>query len=311
MRFVILGKRNRSPSIPPVFWLNLCSQLLLSFENDQIKVFEISELPEVKIRRIPRQIFKNPARAPLSPDQAWNISRAQLSTRSELGERAFQRGVAKSTIFGKKNCSLRVLYFARPLTYCTLSASQQWGFINNTLIFQLFAFFAIFWWNPSNSGEFPLLSQQFFFCKSLKKHDLPLIIASEKLKKTLKIIKNQQKTQRKMLWNSGESNWSLFCILSEIRWINYNWTFYQRMTKKISNEITTIFDILAKSGSGRIVSHTRALSLLKKIRKFLPSVRGNCFGNCELFSLPFKGESRDPSYSHGAPLFSEGIVNRC
>jgi len=104
MRFAILGKRNRSPSIPPVFWLNLCSQLLLSFENDQIKVFEISELPEVKIRRIPHQIFKNPARGPLSPDQAWNISRAQLSTPSELGERAFQRGSTKRNKFGKKNC---------------------------------------------------------------------------------------------------------------------------------------------------------------------------------------------------------------
>ena len=102
VRSVILGKRNRSPSIPPVFWLNLCSQLLLSFENDQIKVFEISELPEVKIRRIPRQIFKNPAWAPLSPDQAWNISRAQLSTPSELGERAFQRGSQKGRNMEKK-----------------------------------------------------------------------------------------------------------------------------------------------------------------------------------------------------------------
>ena len=106
VRFVILGKRNRSPSIPPVFWLNLCSQLLLSFENDQIKVFEISELPEVKIRRIPRQIFKNPARAPLSPDQAWNISRAQLSTRSELGERALQRGPTNLDKYRKKNCCI-------------------------------------------------------------------------------------------------------------------------------------------------------------------------------------------------------------
>ena len=46
------------------------------------------------------------------------------------------------------------------------------------------------------------------------------------------------------------------------------------MTKKISNEITTIFDILAKSGSGRIVSHTRAISLLKKSEIFSPLLEG-------------------------------------
>ena len=188
-----------------------------------------------------------------------------------------------------------------------LNASQQWGFINNTLIFRFFAFFAIFWYIPSNSGEFPLLSQQFFFRKSLKKHDLPLIIASEKLKKTLKIIKNQQKTLRKVLWNSGESNWSLFCIFSEIRWINCNWTFYQRMTKKISNEITTIFDILAKSGSGRIVSHTRAISPLKKSEIFSPLLEGIVSEIVSSSAFPSRVNRVIPPTLTGRPYFQRGL----
>ena len=105
VRSVILGKRNRSPSIPPVPWQNLCSQLLLRPENDQLEVWSLSRLGETKISEFHVRFSKIQPGPPFPPTrpETYPEHSSQLGLSSE-NER-FKEGPQNKEIW-KKNCCI-------------------------------------------------------------------------------------------------------------------------------------------------------------------------------------------------------------